>query len=276
MQLKFTKMQSCGNDIMLVDCITQKVFFSRDLIAKLADRHKGVGFDQLMLIEPPFDPDVDFHLRFFEANGEEQQYGVEFGCGAALKFVVDHRLVGRKNIKVSTSCGLSFLRLNSDDSISTTLRLLNFEVERILESDFSIQKAYLVRNADPHSHEHESFSLDNPQLVIFTSDLNIEKYLPRLKSVLDCEILNLIHLVEVEKRTRLRLRTFTSLGTELSLQSLACCCPATLAMDFNLIDSNSEIKIGDNTLKLKRVDKRSIQINERVKKIFEGTVPVQC
>ena len=56
MLLKFTKMQGLGNDFMVVNAVTQKVFFSKELIKKLSDRHFGVGFDQLLVVEPPYDP----------------------------------------------------------------------------------------------------------------------------------------------------------------------------------------------------------------------------
>ena len=61
--LHFAKMHGLGNDFMVVDGITQKVFFSPELIRRLADRHFGVGFDQLLLVEPPYDPEQDFHYR---------------------------------------------------------------------------------------------------------------------------------------------------------------------------------------------------------------------
>ena len=69
MLLRFTKMHGLGNDFMVVDGVTQKIFFSPELIKKLADRHFGIGFDQLLLVEPPFDPEVDFHYRIFNADG---------------------------------------------------------------------------------------------------------------------------------------------------------------------------------------------------------------
>ncbi|OXE30933.1 diaminopimelate epimerase, partial [Vibrio parahaemolyticus] len=55
MHFHFSKMHGLGNDFMVVDCITQNVFFSQDLIRRLADRHTGVGFDQLLVVEAPYD-----------------------------------------------------------------------------------------------------------------------------------------------------------------------------------------------------------------------------
>lgn len=61
--MQFSKMHGLGNDFMVVDAVTQNVFFSPELIRRLADRHVGVGFDQLLVVEPPYDPDLDFHYR---------------------------------------------------------------------------------------------------------------------------------------------------------------------------------------------------------------------
>ena len=71
MLIEFSKMHGLGNDFMVVDGVTQKVFFSNDIIKKLADRHFGIGFDQLLLVEPPYDPELDFHYRIFNADGSE-------------------------------------------------------------------------------------------------------------------------------------------------------------------------------------------------------------
>ncbi|MGL4750657.1 MAG: diaminopimelate epimerase, partial [Shewanella sp.] len=61
--IQFTKMHGLGNDFMVVDGVTQNVFFSPEQIRRLADRNFGIGFDQLLLVEPPYDPDLDFHYR---------------------------------------------------------------------------------------------------------------------------------------------------------------------------------------------------------------------
>lgn len=63
--MQFSKMHGLGNDFMVVDAVTQNVFFSPELIRRLSDRHLGVGFDQLLVVEPPYDPELDFHYRIF-------------------------------------------------------------------------------------------------------------------------------------------------------------------------------------------------------------------
>ena len=69
MLIEFTKMHGLGNDFMVIDLVTQRLELTKDLIALLADRHMGIGFDQLLVVEPPMRPDVDFRYRIFNSDG---------------------------------------------------------------------------------------------------------------------------------------------------------------------------------------------------------------
>ncbi|MEW8429761.1 MAG: diaminopimelate epimerase, partial [gamma proteobacterium symbiont of Ctena orbiculata] len=71
MRLHFTKMQGLGNDFVVIDAISQSVDLSTATVTKLADRHFGVGCDQVLLIESPRSDDTDFHYRIFNADGSE-------------------------------------------------------------------------------------------------------------------------------------------------------------------------------------------------------------
>ena len=97
MQIQFSKMHGLGNDFMVIDQISQDVRLSPELVARLADRHTGVGFDQLLSVEPPTDPESDFRYRIYNADGSEaEQCGNGARCFA--KFVVDSRLVGENGV----------------------------------------------------------------------------------------------------------------------------------------------------------------------------------
>ena len=62
--MQFSKMHGLGNDFMVIDGGTQNVFLTPDIIRQLSDRHRGIGFDQLLLVEPPYDPELDFTTAF--------------------------------------------------------------------------------------------------------------------------------------------------------------------------------------------------------------------
>ncbi|VEH65877.1 diaminopimelate epimerase [Rodentibacter pneumotropicus] len=79
----------------MVDAITQNVYFTPETIKRLADRHRGIGFDQLLIVEPPYDPDLDFHYRIFNADGSEvSQCGNGARCFA--RFVTLKGLTNKK------------------------------------------------------------------------------------------------------------------------------------------------------------------------------------
>ena len=116
MQVQFSKMHGLGNDFMVIDNVTQNVFFSKEKIQQLADRNFGIGFDQLLMVEPPYDPEQDFHYRIFNADGSEvEQCGNGARCFA--RFVKQKGLINRNKIVVSTKAGKMVLYLEKDGQV---------------------------------------------------------------------------------------------------------------------------------------------------------------
>ena len=104
MRLEFTKMHGLGNDFVVIDLVSQRVRLEPEQIRELADRHFGVGFDQLLLVEPPDEPEVDFRYRIFNADGSEvSQCGNGARCFA--RFVRDRRLTRKDVLRVATASG---------------------------------------------------------------------------------------------------------------------------------------------------------------------------
>ena len=105
MLLEFTKMHGLGNDFMVVDLISQRAYLDTVTIQRLADRHFGIGFDQLLIVEPPDLPNVDFKYRIFNADGSEvEQCGNGVRCFA--RFVHERQLTTKTKIKVQTKSGI--------------------------------------------------------------------------------------------------------------------------------------------------------------------------
>ena len=102
MILKFTKMHGAGNDFVVIDLISQRCKLRPRDFRKIADRRFGVGCDQILLVEPPGSPEVDFRYRIFNADGGEvEQCGNGARCFA--RFVRDKRLTSKKTIAVETA-----------------------------------------------------------------------------------------------------------------------------------------------------------------------------
>ncbi|MBN9230605.1 MAG: diaminopimelate epimerase [Legionella sp.] len=114
--IQFTKMHGLGNDFMVIDGINQCFNLNPEQISALANRHTGVGFDQLLLIEPSTNPAVDFHYRIFNADGSEVgQCGNGARCLAV--FARYYGLTTKENISVATKTTQMNLKLLSDEKV---------------------------------------------------------------------------------------------------------------------------------------------------------------
>ncbi|MFZ5756388.1 MAG: diaminopimelate epimerase [Pseudomonadota bacterium] len=123
MRLKFSKMHGLGNDFMVVDLVTQHLdgkprerFFAPANIRRLADRHFGIGFDQLLVVEPPQTPDADFRYRIFNADGGEvEQCGNGARCFA--RFVRGRGLTRKRRLVVDVMQGRIVLDVTKDEQV---------------------------------------------------------------------------------------------------------------------------------------------------------------
>ncbi len=145
--MQFSKMHGLGNDFMVVDAVTQNVYFSPELIRKLADRNLGVGFDQLLIVEPPYDPDLDFHYRIFNADGSEvSQCGNGARCFA--RFVRLKGLTNKRDISVSTANGRMVLTVNDNELVQVNMGEPRFEPADIPFRANKMEKTYIMRAAE--------------------------------------------------------------------------------------------------------------------------------
>lgn len=157
-------MHGLGNDFLVLDNVTQNVYLTNEQIKQFADRNFGVGFDQLLVVEPPYDPDLDFHYRIYNADGSEVgQCGNGARCFA--KFVRLKNLTNKNKIKVSTQSGKMTLFVERDGNITVTMPVPQFEPKKI---PFKAQKpegTYILR-AEEETVLCGTVSLGNPHCVI--------------------------------------------------------------------------------------------------------------
>ncbi|AUI87289.1 diaminopimelate epimerase [Vibrio azureus] len=183
MHFHFSKMHGLGNDFMVVDCITQNMFFSQDLIRRLADRHTGVGFDQLLLVEAPYDPETDFHYRIFNADGSEvEQCGNGARCFA--RFVRLKGLTNKYSISVSTKKGKMVLDIEDEGMVTVNMGIPEFEPNKIPFKAKQKEKTYIMRVGDKTLF-CGAVSMGNPHVVTVVEDVDstdVENLGPLLES----------------------------------------------------------------------------------------------
>jgi len=128
--LKFTKMQGAGNDFVVIDGLARRVEITTQLAKRLADRHLGVGCDQVLLVEKPQRPDADFRYRIWNADGGEiEQCGN--GARCFVRFVHDKGLTEKNEIRVETLSGIIVPRLEADGQVTVDMGAPQFDPERI-------------------------------------------------------------------------------------------------------------------------------------------------
>jgi diaminopimelate epimerase len=169
MQIQFSKMHGLGNDFVVIDNVTQNVFFSKEKIQQLSDRNFGIGFDQLLMVEPPYDPDQDFHYRIFNADGTEvSQCGNGARCFA--RFVKMKGLTNRNKIVVSTKAGRMVLYLEKDGQVTVNMGVPEFEPNLVPIKANKREKIYILR-AQEQTFFCGAVSMGNPHCVLLVDDV---------------------------------------------------------------------------------------------------------
>jgi len=120
MKLRFTKMEGAGNDFVVLDCTDKAFDLKKEKIRQLADRHFGVGCDQILVVEKTDKPGADFRYRIFNADGGEVE---QCGNGARcfVKFVHAKGLTQKREIRVETLGGLISPRLEPDGEVNVDM-----------------------------------------------------------------------------------------------------------------------------------------------------------
>ncbi len=130
MKLKFTKMQGAGNDFVVIDGVSRDIEITPERARRIADRHFGVGCDQVLLVEKSQRGDADFRYRIWNADGGEVE---QCGNGARcfVRFVHDKGLTKKNEIRVETLSGVIVPRLEADGQVTVDMGAPQFDPERV-------------------------------------------------------------------------------------------------------------------------------------------------
>lgn len=172
MLLKFTKMHGLGNDFVVVDAVSRKVYFNKAQIERLGDRYRGIGFDQLLIVEPPSNPDMDFRYRIFNCDGSEVEHCGN-GARCFAKFVLDRELTNKRVINVETKRGQIQLNVMDDGQVSVDMGEPSFMPADLPFTAESMQELYTL-DAAGQTVELTPVSVGNPHAVIRVDELTDE------------------------------------------------------------------------------------------------------
>ena len=169
MLIHFSKMHGLGNDFVVIDAINQAIDLSAETIRTLADRHYGVGFDQLLLVQRATGA-ADFRYVIYNADGSEvSQCGNGARCFAL--FVTLKGLTDKRSIRVETGAGELVLTIDETDQVRVDMGVPRLEPASIPLSAEQQQLQYTVK-VDDHNIEFSALSMGNPHAVIQVNDIN--------------------------------------------------------------------------------------------------------
>jgi diaminopimelate epimerase len=193
MKINFTKMQGAGNDFIVIDGVTAPISLSQAQIKHLADRHFGVGCDQLLLVEKTALPNVDFKYRIFNADGGEVE---QCGNGARcfVRFVIDKGLTKKREIIVETASGLITLTQQDDAQVTVNMGAPRFEPAEIPFLAERRHHTYVLQVPLNQTVNHAAslenisvaaLSMGNPHAVMLVDDVetaNVAELGPQIES----------------------------------------------------------------------------------------------
>ena len=273
MRLKFTKMQGLGNDFVVIDAVNQSVCLSPAQRRLLADRHFGVGCDQILLVEGAVG-DADFRYRIYNADGGEVE---QCGNGARcfVRYVHDRGMTQKNEIRVETSGGVIIPRLEANGEVSVNMGMPKFEPQQI---PFIAEKRAMTYSIDISGRQVEisAVSLGNPHAVQLVEDVDgapvitegalIENHPSFPKRV------NAGYM-QVVDRTHIRLRVYERGAGETLACGTGACAAVVIGIERGLLQSTVQVNMrgGDLTVRWEGED-QPVWMTGPAVTVFDGEI----
>ncbi|MGF6752993.1 diaminopimelate epimerase [Paraburkholderia sp. GAS42] len=214
MKLKFTKMHGAGNDFVVLDGYTQPVTLTEAQVRALADRHFGIGADQLLLVERPTVEGVDFRYRIFNCDGGEVEHCGN-GARCFVKFVRDAHLTEKRTVRVEVQNGFATLTMQDNGEVSADMGSPVFEPSRVpfdatgLEGRREGNDTLWPLDVNGTTREISVVSMGNPHAVQIVDDVEafavgvdgpvIEKH-PRFPQKVNAGFMQIVARNEIKLR----------------------------------------------------------------------------
>lgn len=283
MKLRFTKMHGAGNDFVVIDAINQAVNLTSDQWRDIASRRFGIGADQILVVEKPTMPGVDFRYRIFNADGGEvEQCGN--GARAFVKFVVEKGLTEHREIRVETMSGVIRPRLEDDGRITVDMGAPIFDTERVPFDPAGIstqqQKAATLWKIPVGSslREFVVLSMGNPHAVQVVPDVDnapVSEEGPLIENHASFPRRVNAGFMQVMSRQRIRLRVFERGAGETLSCGTGACAAVVAGIQLGLLDSPVAVSTRGGELSIAwEGEQAAVMLTGPAVSVFEGTIDI--
>ncbi len=276
MRLKFTKMHGLGNDFVVLDATRAPLELDRAQLRRIADRHFGVGCDQILQVERPRQADTDFYYRIFNADGGEVG---QCGNGARcfVRYVREHGLTDKSKIRVGTQGGVIVLRLEADGQVTVDMGVPEFEPSRIpfvaarraltypLEIGGGVVEISVVSMGNPHAVQVVA---DVDRAPVLTEGAQLEIH-PRFPERVNAGYLQIV------SRSHIRLRVFERGAGETLACGSGACAAVVSGIQRGLLERRVTVTTRGGDLSILWEDEgRPVEMTGPAVTVFEGELEI--
>lgn len=274
MKIKFSKMHGLGNDFVVINAIEQAVTLASQQIQQLADRHFGIGFDQLLLVEAPVSANADFKYRIFNADGSEvSQCGNGARCFA--KFVRDQGLIDKSQVVVDTNAGQLVLAYDQADLVTVNMGVPRHRPEQIpllANNEALIYQAKL----DELVLEFSAVSMGNPHAVLIvenTETADVAGIGRQLESHSMFPERANIGFMQIINRQLVKLRVYERGAAETLACGSGACAAVVAGIELGLLDNQVTVSLPGGDLKIHWQGRgTSVMMTGPAVSVFEGQI----
>lgn len=275
-RLAFTKMQGVGNDFVVLDAISQQIELTADEARRIADRHFGIGCDQLLLIERARTPGTDYYYRIYNADGTEVQHCGN-GARCFLRYVRDKGLTTKSEIRVETLSGVIVPRLEPDGQVTVDMGPPEFGPAKI---PFVAERQELTYRLEAAGQviEISALSMGNPHAVQLVDDVDqapvltqgplIERH-PRFAQRVNAGYM------EAVDRHHIKLRVYERGAGETLACGTGACAAAVAGITRGYLDSPVNVQTRGGRLSIAwGGGQQPVMMTGPAETVFEGTIEI--
>ena len=276
MKMWFTKMEGLGNDFVVINGINQSISLNQAQIQHIADRHLGVGCDQLLLVEAATDNNVLFTYRIFNADGGEvEQCGNGARCFA--RFVHDKGLTQERLIPVQTKAGKLILELRDDDQVTVNMGIPEFQPAKIPFDATEIAHRYAL-DVGNETINIGAVALGNPHAVLQVDDIDtaaVETLGPQIEAHSRFPQRVNAGFMQIIDQNMIKLRVYErGVGETLACGSGACAAVA-VGRQAQLLSENVQVQLTGGTLTIEwQGEGQPLMMTGPATTVFEGRLEI--
>ena len=281
MLIRFTKMHGAGNDFVVIDAISQSLDLQPEQVRALADRHRGVGADQVLLVEASDEPGIDFRYRIFNADGGEVE---QCGNGARcfVRFVRERGLTSKRRIRVRTLAGVIEPEVADDDRVTVdmgppefTPALVPFIPDGLVPGRLGDAQTWPLEIAG-HTRHVTVVSMGNPHAVQIVANLEGAPVLAEGPLIENCERfprrVNAGYM-RIHERQRIALRVWERGAGETLACGSGACAAAVAGIRAGLLDSPVDVDTRGGRLTI-AWDGGTVLMTGPATTVFEGVIEI--